>query len=260
MKPLAYGHPAPGSVVAGVDGSHAALNAVRWATAEAVAHGMWLRLVHAVAPSEACHSDSDAVLAQAEKAAKSESGSVRVDEVRVSGTAGEVLLAESRRAAMVCIGSRAKQANDESVIGPVAELLSKEAACPVAVIRTRLDGTPQTDGVVSVILSDEPDNDDVVHFAMHEGRVRRATVRQIDLRTESWIRRYPDVHVETVAAGTGRQYGHETPDARVGLAVVGLRDGQSLASVTSPNCHPIQGFPQCSMLIVRSSTVKPVTR
>jgi hypothetical protein len=152
---------------------------------------------------------------------------------------------------MVCVGSRAPQSRGGPVIGPVAELLSNDAACPVAVIRTRLDGTAQTDGVISVVLSDDPDNDDVVHFAMHEGRVRHATVRQIDLRTESWIRRYPDVHVETVAAGTGRRYGHEIPDARVGLAVVGHRDGQNLASLSSPNCHPIPGFPECSMLIVR---------
>ncbi|PRC42584.1 universal stress protein UspA, partial [Mycobacterium sp. ITM-2017-0098] len=124
----------------------------------------------------------------------------------------------------------------------------------------RPDGTAQTDGVISVVVSDEPGNDDVVHFAMQEGRIRHATVRQIDLRTESWIRRYPDVHVETVAAGTGRWYGQETADARVGLAVVGCSDGLNLAAASSPNCHPIQGFPECSMLIVRSSTGTPITR
>lgn len=260
MEASAYGLPGYGQIVVGVDGSRAGLNAVRWATAEALAHDMVLRLVHAVVASKGCHADSDAVLADAEKAAASESSSVRVERVRVTGTPGGVLLAESRRAAMICIESRAPQFRDGPVIGAVAELLSKEAACPVAVIRTRRDGTPQTDGVVSVVVSDEPGNDDVVHFAMHEGRVRHATVRQIDLRTESWVRRYPDVHVETVAAGTGRWYGHETPDARVGLAVVGPGDAQNLASVSSPNCHPIAGFPECSMLIVRSSGDEPVTR
>ncbi|PRC53303.1 universal stress protein UspA, partial [Mycobacterium sp. ITM-2017-0098] len=78
---------------------------------------------------------------------------------------------------MVCIGIRAAQSRNGPVIGPVAALLSREAACPVAVIRTRPDGTAQTDGVISVVVSDEPGNDDVVHFAMQEGRIRHATVR-----------------------------------------------------------------------------------
>ncbi|PRC47076.1 universal stress protein, partial [Mycobacterium sp. ITM-2017-0098] len=135
METLVGADRAFGSVVAGVDGSHAALNAVRWATAEAVTHGVTLRLIHAVAASQVCHSDSDAVLAHAEKAAESESGSVVVDTVRAVGTPGEVLLAASRRAAMVCIGIRAAQSRNGPVIGPVAALLSREAACPVAVIR-----------------------------------------------------------------------------------------------------------------------------
>lgn len=249
---LTHRHPRSGPVVVGVDGSHTALNAVRWATAEAVAHDLSLRLVHAVTAPDRIDSDADVVLSQAENASRSESRSVHVDTVRVAGEPGAILLAESHRAAMVCVGSRASQSGDPPVIGPVAELLAKEATCPVAIIRTRLDGTPQTDGVISVVLSDEPGNDDMVHVAMHEGRIRHATVRLIDRRADSWVRRYPDVHVETVAAGTGHQYFRRDADARVGLAVVSPRDGRTVASSSSPNCHPIIGFPECSMLIVRA--------
>lgn len=138
------------------------------------------------------------------------------------------------------------------MVGPTATALAERACSPVAIIRTRDDGTPRTEGVVSVVLSDEADNDDVVHLAMQEGRLRRATVRQIDRRTDSWIRRFPDVHVETVAAGTGGQYcDYKNGDAAVGLAVVGRADADQIASLTVPNCHPILGYPDCSVLLVR---------
>ena len=138
------------------------------------------------------------------------------------------------------------------LIGATATALAEHAHCPVAIIRSRQDGSARTEGVVSVVLSDEPDNDDVVHFAMHEGRLRKATVRQIDRRLDSWIRRYPDVHVESVAAGTGRPYGDgERRDAEVALAVVGNLDASDIASLSVPNCHPILGYPDCSLLLVR---------
>ena len=151
---------------------------------------------------------------------------------------------------MVCIGSRPAQGPP---IGCIAKVLAEGAGCPVAIIRTRADGAPQTDGVVSVVLSDDDDTDAVLHLAMHEGRLRHATVRQIDQRTDSWVRRYPDVHVELVAAGTGRQYHrNDARDTGVGLAVVGRRDAADLVALTVPGCHPILGYPDCSVLLVRS--------
>ena len=140
------------------------------------------------------------------------------------------------------------------LFGPTASALAERACCPVAIIRSRGDGTPDTDGVVSVVLSDEADNDEVVHLAMHEGRLRGATVRQIDQRTDSWIRRYPDVHVETVAAGTGRQYRElrASPSMQSDWPSWVARDADKITSLRVPNCHPILGYPDCSVLLVRS--------
>ncbi|ABM12215.1 MULTISPECIES: universal stress protein [Mycolicibacterium] len=237
-----------GPIVVGVDGSQAALNAVRWAAAEALALDASLRLVHAVAA--AVPTGSDVVLDHAEKAAKAIRTSLRVEAAATVGAPGAVLLRESARAAMVCIGSRPAQGPP---IGCIAKVLAEGAGCPVAIIRTRADGAPQTDGVVSVVLSDDDDTDAVLHLAMHEGRLRHATVRQIDQRTDSWVRRYPDVHVELVAAGTGRQYHrNDARDTGVGLAVVGRRDAAELVALTVPGCHPILGYPDCSVLLVRS--------
>ncbi|MBX7450514.1 universal stress protein [Mycolicibacterium sp. 3033] len=240
-----------GCVVVGVDGSLASLNAVRWAAAEAVAEDAILRLVHvtAQAPDPL---DADPVLIRAECTAVTAAPSVRVDVASIAGTPGTVLLRESQDAVMVCVGAKHRPyRGDSSSIGPTGRTLAEGAHCPVAIIRTRRDGTPQTHGVISVVLSDADDNDDLVHYAMHEGRLRHATVRQIDRRERSWIRRYPDVHVETVAAGEGCQYGRVDDDGGVGLAVVGTDDAGELASVATPNCHPILGYPDCSLLLIR---------
>ncbi|CAN3127407.1 universal stress protein [Mycobacterium sp. smrl_JER01] len=244
-----------GPVVVGVDGSTTSLNAVRWACVEALARDACLRLVHAV-PTPPPNGDapgSDAVLAHAESVAFATPRSLRVETVSAVGAPGPVLLAESRGAAMVCIGSRSTESREGPWIGSLATVLADAAACPVAIIRTRADGTAQTEGVVSVVLTDDEDSDAVVHLAMHEGRLRHATVRQIDQRAASWVRRYPDVHVELVSAGTGHQYARrESTAGGVGLAVVGSRDARELASVRMPNCHPILGYPDCSMVVVRS--------
>ncbi|MGP4056063.1 universal stress protein [Mycobacterium sp. 4D054] len=238
-------------VVVGVDGSRAAINAVQWAAAEALALGVCLRLVHVVATP----APDDDVLARALERAEAAAGrsGLQVETASEPGTPGEILLRESRHASMICVGSRPVEDSESESVGPTARALAEAAGCPVAIIRTGRDGSPRTDGVISVVLSDDDDSDAAVGLAMHEGRLRHATVRQIDRRTGSWVRRYPDVHVELVAAGTGRQYTrNELSGNGVGLAVVGRRDAQELAGVGRRNCHPIPGYPDCSLLLVRS--------
>jgi hypothetical protein len=100
------------------------------------------------------------------------------------------------------------------------------------------------------VLNDEPDNDEVVHHAMEEGRLRKATVRQIDRRLSGWARRYPDVHVELVAAGAGVRV-TENHSSAIDLAVVGQADANEIAGLGALNCHPIPGYPDCSVLLVR---------
>jgi hypothetical protein len=59
-----------------------------------------------------------------------------------------------------------------------------------------------------------------------------------------------DVRVQTVAAGTGVQPGGRQGSA-IGLAVVGSADALEIAGLGTPNCHPIGGHPDCSVLVVR---------
>lgn len=243
---------APRPIVVGIDGSHAALNAVRWAVLEAVHRSVPLRLVYAV-PDVAHHSaHTDAVLASAEAGAARAGHAVCVESVRIEGDAGDVLIAESGRSQLVCIGVPGRERLEGRLFGPTSAALATGARCPVALIRSDSAGSMCETGVISVVLDDDPDNDSLVHLAMQEGRLRDATVRQVDRRLDSWVRRYPDVHVETVAAGSGRSYSGSHPDRhRVQLAVVGQADADRITELEVPNCHPILGYPDCSVLLVR---------
>jgi len=62
--------------------------------------------------------------------------------------------------------------------------------------------------------------------------------------------RYPDVRVQTVAAGTGVKTGDRQGSA-IELAVVGNADALEITELAAPNCHPIVGHPDCSVLVVR---------
>lgn len=255
------GRPERRPVVVGVDGSRASLNAVRWAVAEAANRDVPLRFVHVVptaepqttcavaAPATCC---ADVALLSAQDEANDVGQPVRLELARIRGEPDDVLIDESASALMICVGAPAVERSAGRLFGATVTALAERAHCPVAIIRTDGDGPPYGDGVVCVVLNDEPDNDAVVHLAMHEGRLRNATVRQVDRRVDSWIRRYPDVHVETVAAGTGCQYAASAhDDVGVQLAVVGQADADKIGTLAIPNCHAIVGYPACSVLMVR---------
>ena len=252
------------SVVVGVNGSVAAVNAATWAVDEAAGRQLPLRLVYVMVPRARPKRAADweiergeMALAQAQNAAlaaaRDEGVHVEVDMAMMSGDPAQVLVDESACAAMVCVGTARRGKSSDGLLGPTAAGLVAGAHCPVAVIRTNPDGSPTELGVIAVVLNDDPDNDEVVHQAMEEGRRRRATVRQIDRRLDSWVRRYPDVHVQTVAAGTGSRMGPlgEKAGSTIELAVVGDADADRIAGLTTPNCHPILGYPDCSVLVVR---------
>lgn len=235
-------------VVVGVDGSPAALNAARWAAAEAINRGTRLRLVYAAGDVEdramAC-AHARRILDAAYAAVAGHSPKVQTQTACMPGSPRRVLVEESRDASMICIGADGRYG---SPLGPITTALGQGAQCPVAIIRERMDDVT---GVIAVVLDDAPDNDEVVHQAMREGRLRNATVRQIDRRTNSWVRRFPDVRVQTVAAGCTPAGGHAPDPALAQLAVVGRADAERIGEVVSPNCHPIVGYPDCSILLVR---------
>jgi nucleotide-binding universal stress UspA family protein len=248
------------SVVVGVNGSQAAVNAAKWAIDEAMSRQMPLRLIYVIPRREAQIGSAptsdwelergEMALSQAGCAVQSEGKPVEVETAILSGDPAQVLINESQDAALICVGTSRRGWATDGLLGPTAAGLVARVHCPVAIIRTNPDGSPTNLGVISVVLNDEPDNDEVVRQAMEEGRRRHATVRQIDRRLNSWIRRYPDVHVQTVAAGTGVK-SCEDHSSAIELAVVGSADADEIAGLATPNCHPIVGYPDCSVLVVR---------
>lgn len=247
------------SVVVGVNGSQAAVNAAKWAIDEALSRQMPLRLVYVIhreaQTGSALISEwelerAETALSEASCAVQSAGKPVEVETAVLSGDPAQELINASQDSALVCVGTARRGWACDGLLGPTAAALVARAQCPVAIIRTNPDGSPTELGVIAVVLNDEPDNDEVVHQAMEEGRRRHATVRQIDRRLNSWVRRYPDVHVQIVAAGTGVKSGEKQSSA-IDLAVVGSADAAEMAGLATPNCHPIVGYPDCSVLVVR---------
>jgi hypothetical protein len=175
---------------------------------------------------------------------------VHIETAIVRGRPDCALIDESRRAALVCVASEGKGPCARTPLGTTAAALVKHSHCPVAIVRT--GGTSQTDaGWIATVRNDEPDNDAVVHRAMQEGRLRRAPVLLIDARRDSWIRRYPDVHVQTVAARRGRTRPNENHSDSIQLAVVGSADAEHVARLVWPDYHPLLGDANRSVLLLR---------
>jgi nucleotide-binding universal stress UspA family protein len=248
------------SVVVGIDGSQAALDAATWAVAEAVSLCAPLRLVYVSATKHTCRSRVDAVTSGAEHAESAlyraemtvhDMGRpIHIETAIVRGRPECVLIDESRRAALVCVGSEGKGPCARKPLGSTAAALVKHAHCPVAIVRAGV--APQTDtGWIAAVQNDESDNHAVIHRAMEEGRLRRAPVLLIDTRLDSWIRRYPDVHVQTVAARRGGTRPIENHSDSIQLAVVGSADAEHVARLSWPDYHPLLGDSNRSVLLVR---------
>jgi nucleotide-binding universal stress UspA family protein len=177
-----------GPVVAGVDGSECALQAVRWAAAEAARRRLPLRLVAAhtwplggfvgdpglgVDPRAVLRDAVLGHLAAAATAAAEVAPGVPVERADVEGDPAVVLAGESERAALVVLGDRGLGGFTGLLLGSVAVALCARAACPVVVVRgVEADpAAPRTDPVV-VGVDGSPGSEAAVAFAV-DAAVRR---------------------------------------------------------------------------------------
>lgn len=169
------------TIVAGVDGSECALQAVRWAAAEASRRRLPLRLVAAhTVPAGGFVGDPglgvdprtvlrDVVLGNLAAAATVAGDAVPgldVQQADVEGDAAAVLAGESHRAALVVLGDRGLGGFTGLLLGSVAVALSAHAACPVVVVRgDEADpSVPRREPVV-VGVDGSPGSDAAVEFA-----------------------------------------------------------------------------------------------
>lgn len=203
-------------VVIGIDGRPDCENAIRWGAAEAAARGAELHLVHAfvwaefrvpLGPSDVApglRAQADGIVADAVELARRYEPGVRVSGRRVDGFPSAVLLAESRTADLIVIGSRVSGRLLGLIVSSAGLELSTHALCPVVVVRpgddalsgSRVvigyDGSPAADAAVEfgldharrhglparivTVLDDEDDDHDVLaairtHAPAHEAEI-----------------------------------------------------------------------------------------
>jgi nucleotide-binding universal stress UspA family protein len=178
-----------------------------------------------------------------------------------------VLLAESRDAAMVCVGSTGIGRFARALLGSTVAELAEAAHCPVAIIRTRQRRAKPDIDLIVVAVNESPGNDDVVERAIKEAQLRRAQVLalgvwqqdlgemphdEVERRVRVWEQRYPSVQFHALATRTGIADFLDVSSSRIQLAVIGSADTDQVASLIGPHSHPILGHAECSVLIVRS--------
>lgn len=167
-------------VVAGVDGSFAALAAVERAAAEAAAHSTSLRLVAAVEwatyraiglpPLGENHLRDVLVeqarghLATAEARVADLHPELEVSGEVIGGSAAAALERESDGASLLVVGGRGTGGFGELLLGSVALALAAHSRCPVAVVR---DVTPEGAPVV-VGVDDSPGRDELLRLGFTE--------------------------------------------------------------------------------------------
>lgn len=212
------------SVVVGIDGSKAAIDAAVWAIDEAVSRDIPLRLVYVVDPVELTVGRSNrghfacarAALYDAQRSVELTGRPVKIETEILCGKPLATLAQASRSAAMVCVGSIGTKHALHGA-GSVATALPGLAHCPVAVIRPA-QGRTSNARRGSVLV--EMDNGVALRHAFDEARLRGTTLRAVaswraeapddigdadrlaqahlNRRLARWTRLYPDVAVESV--------------------------------------------------------------
>jgi nucleotide-binding universal stress UspA family protein len=189
------GHP----VVVGVDGSESAAHAAHWAAVEATRRHLPLRLVHAVRTPTLTYTGGPFVDQQyvndmtAEGHHQMAGLTAQITDihpeldVRTSVVVADpqaTLVAESKTAALMVLGSRGLGGFTGILVGSTAVALVAHGHCPVAVIRTRTpDGIPPVGGPVVVGVDGSPAGDAAVALAFEE-----ASLRGTDLvAVHTWI-------------------------------------------------------------------------
>lgn len=257
--------PSAPSIVVGVDGSRAAIQAALWAVDEAVGRDAPLRLVFVIDPQELSGAAPDhapfavarTALYEAQRAVEATGKPVKIETEMLTGKPAIELAHEARSAVMVCVGSIGLRRACHGG-GSVAAVLPRIACCPVAIIRA-----PHRRGKAigrSVVV--EVDNGVVLRHAFEEANLRRAPLRAIatwraeapddiadgsrlarallNRRIARWTRLYPDTKIEpTVVRGGLCEYLAKNTDS-VEVFVTGARDGHL--------GH--RGAPECSVLSI----------
>lgn len=264
-------HSTTHGVVAGIDGSQSAIDAALWAIDEAVQHGVPLRLVHVIEPTDQPvihpHGQSrrtataqDAVR-HALGAVESTKRPVTIEVEILQGRPVQALLAAARSARMLCVGARGLKHATQGRIGSTASALSTAAHCPVVIVRLQ---RPHGSRIRAVLIEvdDTAKGAALLQHGFDAAQRLSAPVRvltparmhadvqaQWQRRLDEWRRRYSDLDIASVGNhGDGLEYIAAHADA-IQLVVVGReRRGGVGALVGAPGNAALRDN-DCSIMV-----------
>lgn len=262
------------SIVVGIDGSRAALDAALWAVDEAVARDIPLRLLYAIEPDDNTQVPPDRAarkLAIAENAVRYASVTAEAAEkpVRIEFEIAQAkptvaLTRASASAAMLCVGAVGLQHFRPERAGSTAAAVALAAHCPVAVIRRHGDKARRDEHWIAVDSQASNDSDAVMKTAIDEARLRDLPLRAVsyrprggcdqslpgvDRRLERWRRQYPDVDL-AAAISTGSLIDYLAIHGRkVRMVVVGYRNRDAVTQLLGPAGNAVMHSADCSLLI-----------
>lgn len=276
------------SVVVGIDGSKAAIDAAVWAIKEAVARDVPLRLVAVIdyhegderrPAGEIEREYARDSLLKAHEAVIATGHQVKVETEVIEGHLVSTLIRLSRSADMICVGSVGIGYFANLLLGSTAAELANSAHCPVAIIRRDVPAKKHDDAWIAVIMDDSPDSDAVLATAVEQARLRhtglltlqvwhpasglsaddaelaegtRRAHERLESRLAVWRERHPDLHILAVAThGNVIEYLTEYRKS-IQLVVVGAASGDRAVELVGPVGHAVMRHANCSVLVVRS--------
>ncbi|WP_326834935.1 universal stress protein [Amycolatopsis rhabdoformis] len=251
------------AIVVGVDGSDQALEAVRWAAAEAASRSLPLRAVSAVDPAiavatagppvvlEAVDSIEQVAQADLEKAAllARETADVTADTEYLPNSAVPVLVEQSKNASLLVLGATGRGGYVGMVLGSTAVSVVAHSECPVVVVRPAaepagpvvvgVDGSETSLGALAAAFDEAArrrtplvavhswfDSDYLLvarHGALERELEAQEQTQVLVESLEGWQEKYPGVAVQRVAVRD--QPRHQLLDwsRKAQLVVVGSR-------------------------------------
>lgn len=280
------GYPPPKSVVAGIDGSQAAVCAALWAADKVAGTDIPLRLLYisdqdrSASPREAqkALATAEGTLDDAYGAIDAMGKPVKVEMQILDGRPVPALIHASNPTTLLCVGGTGSVHPKDDGLGSTAAELVHSAPCSVAVIRGRHSG-PVTDGRWIVArVGESPDDSDVLQMAFEEARRRSAPLVVVsawqsgfnDLQNDQaiddqdrlardlldrdlapWMPRYPEVEVRTVVVyGTFLNYLTEHAKT-IQFVVVGGTHAREVQQLVGPAGALALRCSDFSFLVVR---------
>ena len=281
--------PTASAVVVGVDGTEAALNAVRWAAADAVLRRLPLRILHAASYADLSNqagrsapeaARARAILARGFTVARREQPGLAVSTELVGAGPTRALVLASANADLLVLGISGAGGLDEVVIDSVALEVSGQGHCPVVVVRSaRRSAGPVVVGVGTDL------DDPAIRWAFRAAKLRGAPLTAVHAtsRGESrrrsrqvadadqnaqdsaldaerlwpWRGRYPDVEVDTEVSTQRPADALLEWSGRSQLIVVGTRArGPAARALLGSTSRALLRHSVCPVAVIRPDIVR----